>query len=229
MKENIIKQAFNYLDNKFSCLYAPSNFSERKNFICQIKNNYWFLTIRYNMYSFIKENPESKTREEFKFNSSAQLKVAIGKDSDIEKVLAFIVSRLNYITFIKNNNFRDKGTNLKEVFSNINNYYVENTCLYQNLLEEDTITVKLDNTIFSPLQSCHAIIRPELRQSNYMTREQMDEFFQNRISESVNRLADQAQRTISVNNDVTVQIIREQLERLSERVEAMRAERNNNE
>ena len=62
-----------------------------------------------------------------------------------------------------------------------------------------------------------------------MTREQIDEFFQNRISESVNRLSEQAQRTITVNNDVTVQLIREQLERLSERVEAMRAERNNNE
>lgn len=227
MKENIIDQAFNYLDNKFSCLYAPSNFSERKNFICQIKHNYWFLTIRYNMYSFIKENPENKIREEFKFNSSAQLKVAIGKDSDIKKVLAFIVSRLNYITFVKNNNFRDEGTNLKEVFSSINDYYVGNTYLYQNLLEEDTITVKLADPIFSPLRPQYTI-RPELRQSNYMTREQIDEFFQNRISESVNRLSDQAQR-ITVNNDVTVQIIREQLERLSERVEAMRAERNNNE
>ena len=229
MKEKIIEQAFNYLDNKFSCLYAPSNFSERKNFICQIKYNYWFLTIRYNMYSFIKENPESKIREEFKFNSSAQLKVAIDKDSDIKKVLAFIVSRLNYITFVKNNDFRDEGTNLKEVFSSINDYYAKNTCLYQNLLEEDTMTIKLANPIFSPLQSRYTTVRPELRQSNYMTREQIDEFFQNRISESVNRLSDQAQRTITVNNDVTVQLIREQLERLSERVEAMRAERNNNE
>lgn len=229
MKENIIKQAFNYLDNKFSCLYMPSNFSERKNFICQIKYSYWFLTIRYNMYSFIKENPESKTREEFKFNSSAQLEVAIGKDSDIKKVLAFIVSRLNYMNFVKNNNFRDKGTNLKEVFSSINDYYVENTYLYQNLLKENTMTIKLADPIFAPLQAQRVTIRPELRQSNYMTREQIDEFFQNRISESVNRLADQAQRTVTVNNDVTVQLIREQLERLSERVEAMRTERNNNE
>lgn len=229
MKENIIEQAFNYLDTKFSCLYAPSNFYKRKNFICQIKYNYWFLTIRYNMYSFIKENPESKTREEFKFNSSAQLEVAVGKDSDINKVLAFIVSRINYITFVKNNNFRDEGTNLKEVFSSINDYYVENTYLYQNLLKEDTMTIKLADPIFAPLQTRHATIRPELRQSNHMTREQIDEFFRDRISESVHRLADQAQRTITINNDVTVQLIREQLERLSERVEAMRVERNNNE
>lgn len=234
MKEEVIKQVFDYLNNNYSYLYIPSSFQKRKNFVCQIKDNYWFLAVNQNMFSFIRENPVSQAKEEFKFNSSTQLKVAINKDFDIEKVLACIVVRLNYLSFLKTNVVRDKGTNLEKVFSKINDYYIENTFLHQNLIiEENTRTIRLADPIFSPLQTHYATIRPELRQSNYMTREEIDEFFSRRINESVNRLADQAQRTgtIRVNNDVTMQIIREQLEQLSERVEVMRAsvERNNNE
>lgn len=229
MKEETIKQAFNYLDNNYSRLYMPSNYQKSKNFICQIKDNYWFLTVNYNMFSFIKENPVSKAREEFKFNSPIQLKVAINKDFDIEKVLACIVSRLNYMNFIITNNLRNAGTNLKEVFSSINNYYVEHTYLYQNLIEEKTLTIDRDSVIFAPLQSSRMVLRPELRQSNYMTREQIEELFRDRVRESVNQLVDQTQRTITLNSEVTLNAMREAVERLSERVEAMRAERNNNE
>lgn len=229
MKENVIKQVFNYLDKKNSCLYIPSSYNEQKNFICQIKNDYWFLTVRFNMFSFIKEDPVSQTREEFKFNSPTQLKVAINKDPDIEKVLAFVISRINYMDFVRINSLRDKGTNLKEVFSSINDYYIGNVYLYRNLIEEKTLTIDRDSVIFAPLQSSRMVLRPELRQSNYMTREQIEELFRDRVRESVNQLVDQTQRTITLNNDLTLNAMREAVERLSERVEAMRAERNNNE
>lgn len=229
MKEETIKQAFNYLDNNYSRLYMPSSYQKSKNFVCQIKDDYWFLLIQFNMFSFIKENPVSQTREEFKFNSADQLKVAINKDQDIEKVLACIVSRLNYISFLKINNFRDKGTNLEKVFSKINDYYVENTYLHQNLIEEKTITLDKNSPIFAPIQSSRMILRPELRQSNYMTRDQIEELFRDRIRESVNQLVDQTQRTVTLNSDLTLNAIREAVNSLSEHVEAMRAERNRNE
>lgn len=229
MKEETIKQAFNYLDNNYSSLYLPSSYQKRKNFICQIKNDYWFLIIQFNMFSFVKENPVSQTREEFKFNSARQLKVAINKAQDIEKVIACIISRINYIKFLHNNNFRDKGTNLAKVFSKINDYYVENTCLYQNLIEEKTITFDRESPIFAPLQSSRMVLRPELRQSNYMTREQIEELFRDRVRDSVNELVSQTQRTITLNSNLTLNAIREAVNSLSERVEAMRAERNNNE
>lgn len=226
MKQETIKQAFNYLDNNYSSLYLPSNYQKRKNFICRVKDNYWFLTVNYNMFSFIKENPVSQTREEFKFNSFTQLEVAINKNIDIEKVLAYIVSQLNYIKFLKTNNFRDKGTNLEKVFSKINDYYVENTYLYQNLIEEKTVTFDKDNVIFVPLQSSRMTIRPELRQSNYFNREQIEELISNRVSDSISQLVEQTQRTITP-RERDVENLRAQLIRLSEQIRIL--ERNNNE
>lgn len=230
MKEKTIKQAFDYLNNNYSSLYLPSSYQKRKNFVCQIKDDYWFLMIQFNMFSFVKENPVSQTREEFKFNSPTQLKVAINKDSNIEKVLACVVSRLNYIKFLLNNNFRNKDTNIREVFSKINDYYIENTFLHQNLIVEGrTITFDRESPIFAPLQSSRMVLRPELAQSNYMTREQIEELFRDRVRDSVNQLVDQTQRTITLNSEITLNAMREAVERLSERVEAMRAERDNNE
>lgn len=225
MKEATIKQIFSYLNINNSRLYKPSNYTGQKNFICRIKYNYWFLTIRYNMYSFIKENPELQTREEFKFNSAEQLKVAISKDSDIKKVLAFVISQLNYMDFLKTNDIKQEGTNLKEVFASINNHYIANTYLYQDLIETKTITIDRDSVIFAPLQSSRMTIRPELRQSNYMTREQIDEFFRDRVRDSVDQLVSQTQRMVTINSSETLNTIREQLGLLSERIEAMNAER----
>lgn len=226
MKQEIIKQVFSYLYKNNSRLYKPNNYNGQKNFICRIKDNYWFLTIRYNMYSLIKENPELQTKEEFKFNSYDQLKVAIDKDQDIVKVLAFIVSQLNYMDFLKTNDIRQKGTNLKEVFTSINNHYISNTYLYQNLIEEKTVTFDKDSIIFAPLQSSRMTIRPELRQSNYFNREQIEELISNRVSDSISQLAEQTQRIITP-RERDVENLRSQLIRLSEQLRIL--ERNNNE
>ena len=226
MKQETIKQVFSYLYKNNSRLYKPSNYNGQKNFICQIKYNYWFLTIRYNMYSLIKENPEFQTKEEFKFNSSDQLKVAIDKDQDIVKVLAFIVSQLNYMDFLKTNDIRQKDTNLKEVFTSINNHYISNTYLYPNLIEEETVTFDRDSVIFAPLQSSRMTIRPELRQANYLNREQIEELISNRVSDSISQLAEQTQRIITP-RERDVENLRSQLIRLSEQLRIL--ERNNNE
>ena len=226
MKQETIKQVFSYLYKNNSRLYKPNNYNGQKNFICQIKYNYWFLTIRYNMYSLIKENPELQTKEEFKFNSSDQLKVAIDKDQDIVKVLAFIVSQLNYMDFLKTNDIRQKGTNLKEVFTSINNHYISNTYLYPNLIEEKTVIFDRDSVIFAPLQSSRMTIRPELRQSNYLNREQIEALISNRVSDSISQLAEQTQRIITP-RERDVENLRSQLIRLSEQLRIL--ERNNNE
>lgn len=226
MKQETIKQVFSYLYKNNSRLYKPNNYNGQKNFICQIKYSYWFLTIRYNMYSLIKENPELQTKEEFKFNSSDQLKVAIDKDQDIVKVLAFIVSQLNYMDFLKINDIRQKGTNLKEVFTSINNHYISNTYLHQNLIEEKTVTFDIDSVIFAPFQSSRMTIRPELRQSNYFNREQIEELISNRVSDNISQLVEQTQRIITP-RERDVENLRSQLIRLSEQIRIL--ERNNNE
>lgn len=226
MKQETIKQVFSYLYKNNSRLYKPSNYTDQKNFICRIKYNYWFLTIRYNMYSLIKENPELQTKEEFKFNSSDQLKVAIDKDQDIVKVLAFIVSQLNYMDFLKTNDIRQKGTNLKEVFTSINNHYISNTYLYSDLIKEETVIFDRDNVIFAPLQSSRMTICPEFRQSNYFNREQIEELISNRVSDSISQLAEQTQRIIT-SRERDVENLRSQLIRLSEQLRIL--ERNNNE
>lgn len=226
MKQETIKQVFSYLYKNNSRLYKPNNYNGQKNFICQIKYNYWFLTIRYNMYSLIKENPELQTKEEFKFNSSDQLKVAIDKDQDIVKVLAFIVSQLNYMDFLKTNDIRQKGTNLKEVFTSINNHYISNIYLHQNLIEEKIKTLEIDPLIFESLQSSRMTIRPEFRQSNYFNREQIEELISNRVSDSISQLAEQTQRIIAP-RERDVENLRSQLIRLSEQLRIL--ERNNNE
>ena len=178
------------------------------------------------MYCLVKENPELQTREEFKFNSSDQLKVAISKDQDIKKVFAFIVSQLNYIVFLKTNYSRKENTNLGEVYTSINNHYISNTYLHQNLIEEKTITFDIDSVIFAPLQSSRMTIRPELRQSNYLNREQIEELISNRVSDSISQLAEQTQRIITP-RERDVENLRAQLIRLSEQIRIL--ERNNNE
>lgn len=226
MKQETIDQVFSYLYKNNSRLYKPSNYSGQKNFICRIKYNYWFLTVRYNMYSLIKENPDLQTREEFKFNSSDQLKVAINKDQDIVKVFAFIVSKLNYIDFLKTNYSRKENTNLGEVYTSINNHYISNTYLHPNLIEEKTVIFDKDSVIFAPLQSSRMTIRPEFRQSNYFNREQIEELILNRVSDSISQLAEQTQRIIT-SRERDVENLRAQLIRLSEQIRIL--ERNNNE
>lgn len=226
MKQETIDQVFSYLNICNSHLYKPNNYNGQKNFICKIENNYWFLMIFFNMYCLVKENPELQTREEFKFNSSDQLKVAISKDQDIKKVFAFIVSQLNYIIFLKINYSRKENTNLGEVYTSINNYYISNTYLHPNLIEEKTVTFEIDPLIFGPLQSSRMTIRPEFRQSNYFNREQIEELISNRISDSISQLAEQTQRIITP-RERDVENIRAQLIRLSEQIRIL--ERNNNE
>lgn len=226
MKQETIDQVFSYLNISNSHLYKPSNYNGQKNFICKIENNYWFLMIFFNMYCLVKENPELQTREEFKFNSSDQLKVAISKDQDIKKVFAFIVSQLNYIVFLKTNYSRKENTNLGEVYTSINNHYISNTYLHPNLIEEKTVTFDIDSVIFAPLQSSRMTIRPELRQSNYLNREQIEELISNRVSDSISQLAEQTQRIITP-RERDVENIRSQLMRLSEQIRIL--ERNNNE
>lgn len=226
MKQETIDQVFSYLNINNSRLYKPSNYNGQKNFICKIENNYWFLMIFFNMYCLVKENPELQTREEFKFNSNHQLKVAIGKDQDIKKVFAFIVSQLNYMDFLKTNYSRKENTNLGEVYTSINNYYISNTYLHPNLIEEKTVTFDIDSAIFAPLQSSRMTIRPELRQSNYLNREQIEELISNRVSDSISQLAEQTQRIITP-RERDVENLRSQLIRLSEQIRIL--ERNNNE
>lgn len=226
MKQETIDQVFSYLNINNSRLYKPSNYNGQKNFICKIKNNYWFLMIFFNMYCLVKENPELQTREEFKFNSNHQLKVAIGKDQDIKKVFAFVVSQLNYMDFLKTNYSRKENTNLGEVYTSINNYYISNTYLHPNLIEEKTVTFDIDSAIFAPLQSSRMTIRPELRQSNYFNREQIEELISNRVSDSISQLAEQTQRIITP-RERDVENLRSQLIRLSEQLRIL--ERNNNE
>lgn len=226
MKQETIDQVFSYLNINNSHLYKPSNYNGQKNFICKIKNNYWFLMIFFNMYCLVKENPKLQTREEFKFNSSDQLKVAISKDQDIKKVFAFIVSQLNYIDFLKTNYSRKENTNLGEVYTSINNHYISNTYLHQNLIEEKTVIFDRDSVIFAPLQSSRMTIRPELRQSNYLNREQIEELISNRVSDSISQLAEQTQRIITP-RERDVENLRAQLIRLSEQLRIL--ERNNNE
>ena len=226
MKQETIDQVFNYLNISNSNLYKSSNYNGQKNFICKIENNYWFLMIFFNMYCLVKENPELQTREEFKFNSNHQLKVAISKDQDIEKVFAFIVSQLNYMVFLKTNYSRKENTNLGEVYTSINNHYISNTYLHPNLIEEKTVTFDIDSVIFAPLQSSRMTIRPELRQSNYLNREQIEELISNRVSDSISQLAEQTQRIITP-RERDVENLRSQLIRLSEQLRIL--ERNNNE
>lgn len=226
MKQETIDQVFSYLNISNSNLYKPSNYNGQKNFICKIENNYWFLMIFFNMYCLVKENPELQTREEFKFNSNHQLKVAISKDQDIEKVFAFIVSQLNYMVFLKTNYSRKENTNLGEVYTSINNHYISNTYLHPNLIEEKTVIFDKDSVIFAPLQSSRMTIRPELRQSNYFNREQIEELISNRVSDSISQLAEQTQRIITP-RERDVENLRSQLIRLSEQLRIL--ERNNNE
>lgn len=226
MKQETIDQVFSYLNISNSHLYKPNNYNGQKNFICKIENNYWFLMIFFNMYCLVKENPELQTREEFKFNSNHQLKVAINKDQDIEKVFAFIVSQLNYIDFLKTNYSRKENTNLGEVYTSINNHYISNTYLHPNLIEEKTVIFDKDSVIFAPLQSSRMTIRPELRQSNYLNREQIEELISNRVSDSISQLAEQTQRIITP-RERDVENLRAQLIRLSEQLRIL--ERNNNE
>lgn len=226
MKQETIDQVFSYLNINNSRLYKSSNYNGQKNFICKIENNYWFLMIFFNMYCLVKENPELQTREEFKFNSNHQLKVAIGKDQDIKKVFAFIVSQLNYMDFLKTNYSRKENTNLGEVYTSINNHYISNTYLHPNLIEEKTATFEIDPLIFGPLQSSRMTIRPEFRQSNYFNREQIEELISNRVSDSINQLAEQTQRIIAP-RERDVENLRSQLIRLSEQIRIL--ERNNNE
>lgn len=226
MKQETIDQVFSYLNINNSRLYKPSNYNGQKNFICKIENNYWFLMIFFNMYCLVKENPELQTKEEFKFNSNHQLKVAISKDQDIKKVFAFIVSQLNYMDFLKTNYSRKENTNLGEVYTSINNHYISNTYLHPNLIEEKTITFDIDSAIFAPLQSSRMTIRPELRQSNYLNREQIEELISNRVSDSIGQLAEQTQRIITP-RERDVENLRSQLIRLSEQIRIL--ERNNNE
>lgn len=226
MKQETIDQVFSYLNINNSHLYKPSNYNGQKNFICKIENNYWFLMIFFNMYCLVKENPELQTREEFKFNSNRQLKVAINKDQDIEKVFAFIVSQLNYIDFLKTNYSRKENTNLGEVYTSINNHYISNTYLHPNLIEEKTVIFDKDSIIFAPLQSSRMTIRPELRQSNYLNREQIEELISNRVSDSISQLAEQTQRIITP-RERDVENLRSRLIRLSEQLRIL--ERNNNE
>ena len=226
MKQETIDQVFSYLNISNSHLYIPNNYNGQKNFICKIENNYWFLMIFFNMYCLVKENPELQTREEFKFNSNHQLKVAINKDQDIEKVFAFIVSQLNYIDFLKTNYSRKENTNLGEVYTSINNHYISNTYLHPNLIEEKTVIFDKDSVIFAPLQSSRMTIRPELRQSNYLNREQIEELISNRVSDSISQLAEQTQRIITP-RERDVENLRAQLIRLSEQLRIL--ERNNNE